>query len=92
MPFTSTPVPEIVNDSTRITSFKISKSKVAPLLIVVPDGLFPRAFSFLIEIVPYLIVVVPLYVLALLKDKVSSDDPDLTIEPVPELLFSYLTL
>ena len=77
-----------MNDSTRVKFPEIFISKVAPLLIVVPDGLFPRAFSFVIEIVPYLIVVVPLYVLALLKVKVSADDPDLIIEPVPELLFS----
>ena len=77
-----------MNDSTRVKFPEIFISKVAPLLIVVPDGLFPRAFSSLIEIVPYLIVVVPLYVLALLKVKVSADDPDLIIEPVPELLFS----
>ena len=77
-----------MNDSTRVKFPEIFISKVAPLLIVVPDGLFPRAFSFLIEIVPYLIVVVPLYVLALIKVKVSADDPDLIIDPVPELLFS----
>ena len=58
-PWLSTPVPEIVNDSTRVKFPEIFISKVAPLLIVVPDGLFPRAFSLLIEIVPYLIVVVP---------------------------------
>ena len=58
MPFTTTPVPEIENDSTRVIFPEISK--VAPLLIVVPDGFFPRADAFVIATVPALSVVVPL--------------------------------
>ena len=56
--FFKTPVPEIENDSARVIFPEISK--VALLLIVVPDGFFPRADAFVIATVPALSVVVPL--------------------------------
>ena len=51
-------MPAIENDSDKLIPPEISK--VAPLLIVVPDGFFPRANAFVIATVPALSVVVPL--------------------------------
>ena len=56
-PLLETPVPEIVKGSATFIPPEICK--VAPLLTVVPEEVFPKAFAWVIARIPLLIFVSP---------------------------------